>query len=335
MKKLKYLCAFMVLLLVLLRPQASVDGAQRAMRLWYESVAPALFPFLALMPVLTGADACAAYERALGGIMMRLFRLPGSAAPAMIIGMIAGSPGGALALRRVAGQSGMEIRDARRIALAVCGVSPAYLILGVGHGLYGSVSMGIRLALVQLITQLLLLRVLDGGEDASPAPAFPESENRGWIGGAVEHLLAVCGCMVFFGSVCNVLGSFIGNGAGIALRLVVDLPTGLAALREWNLSGRMLIQGAAIGFGGICIGAQNMGALREIGIRWKDYLAARVTAAVIQGCAAGLLPSFAGTNTFHLSQGGNAYAFSLLAAGICMLPVLNFLSKKFFLNKRN
>ena len=84
--------------LLLTWPAEALSAAQGAMRTWAGSVGPSLFPFLALLPALTCPAARRAYARALGWLMRPLFRLPGSAAPALLIGLLAGSPAGALAV---------------------------------------------------------------------------------------------------------------------------------------------------------------------------------------------------------------------------------------------
>lgn len=338
MKKLKFWGAVLVVAGILIRPEASVAGAQRAMRLWCGSVAPALFPFLALLPALTGPEACAAYNAALSRMMRPLFGLPGAAAPALFIGMISGSPGGALAVRRVAGETGMRCAEARRVALALSGLSPAYLILGVGQGLYGSAALGVRLALIQACAQLILLallRYMDSGDDARVEPLTDAARERNPVHAAVESVLAICGYMVLFSAVACAAASFAGEWVGMALLLVADLPSGLAGLAQWQAPGRMLIQGAAIGFGGLCIAAQNLDAVRALGVCARDYFAVRGVAAGLTACACGLLlrPADSGAEQFA-NAGGNAYAFSLLAAGIIALPGLFFLTRNLFLNIR-
>lgn len=337
MKRVKFWVAMLALAGILVRPEAAVSGAQRAMRLWCTSVAPALFPFLALMPILTGAEACAAYNAAFSRAMRPLFGLPGAAAPAVIIGMISGSPGGALAVRRVAAESGMHSADARRVALALCGISPAYLILGVGQGLYGSVSLGVRLALIQAGIQLALLALLRGaiGGNGDVALRAAEERSRNPVGMAVERVLVVCGYMVLFSAVACVAASFLGEHLGTALLLAADLPSGLAELARWEIPGKMLIQGMAIGFGGLCIAAQNLDVLRAIGVEWREYLAVRSIAATLFACISGLMlrARESGAEQF-VGNAGRAYAFSLLAAGIVALPGLIYLSYSMFLNNR-
>ena len=85
---LTLVCGLALAALLLSAPQAAALGAARAMAQWYASVAPALFPFLALMPLLTCDEAATVYELLLGRAMRALFDLPGSTAPALAVGMI-------------------------------------------------------------------------------------------------------------------------------------------------------------------------------------------------------------------------------------------------------
>ena len=338
MKRAKLWIASALLLGVLIRPEAAVAGAQRAMRVWCTGVAPSLFPFLALMPALTGPEACAAYNALFSGCMRRLFHLPGPAAPAVVTGMIAGSPGGAMAVCRIVRSGGLELKDARRIALAVSGVSPAYLILGVGFGLYGSMRLGLALAGIQCSVQLALLWLLRGILTVhSVSRALPpDAARRDGMRAAVESVLVICGYMVLFGSIGSIVASFAGRDVGLALLLGADLPSGLSELAARSFPGKMLIQGVAIGFGGLCIAAQNLDVLREIGVRPAEYLAVRGVAAGLFGCISGVILRAQEANFApDLGKTGLVYAFSLAVACIFAVPGLIFLSKELFLNKEN
>ena len=104
--------------LLLLWPAEALSAAQGAMRTWAGSVGPSLFPFLALLPMLTATAARRVYARALGWLMRPLFRLPGSAARPLLIGLLAGSPAGALAVERVS--EGMPARRGAPAGADVC-----------------------------------------------------------------------------------------------------------------------------------------------------------------------------------------------------------------------
>lgn len=335
-KKLKFVGTFLLAMGILLYASEAVAGTQRAMRLWVSSVAPALFPFLVLMPMLTGAEACAAYDMLLSKVMQPLFRLPGQAAPAMVIGMIAGSPGGAMAVGSVAGQSGMQKGQAWRIALSTAGVSPAFLIAGVGKSMYGSSAIGAELAAAQLVTQIMLLLLLRPffAEETQPVLQWAQGKVKNPVRDAVEQVLVICGYMVFFSAVGAVLSAMMGARVGRAILLLVDLPSGLAELAGHNFRAANFVLGMAIGFGGLCIGMQNTDALRKIGMSADIYFAARMISSAIMGMICMLILPEAGVSTGeHLQNPMSGYVFSIFMAAFLMIPVLINLSDKYYLNK--
>ena len=253
--------------------------------------------------------------------MRPLFRLPGSAAPALLIGLLAGSPAGALAVERVS--EGLPRGEARRLGLMCAGVSPVYLVGGVGAALFGSAEMGLWLALAQAAGQLLLGLLLRGrfAEDAEPLPALPEREREAPVRAAVASVLQVCGYMALFSVAAAMAAKLLGGAAGDLLLYIADMPSGLARVAQtgapWALAG------AVAGFGGLCIAAQNMAVLRPLGVRWRDYLAARGFVAAV--CALALHLRFSARVAVapamaRLETG--ALEASTLAAMLLLLPAL-------------
>lgn len=338
MKWVKFIGAAFVFVLILLKPEQAVMNAQRAMSVWYSSVAPAIFPFLALMPLLSSKEACKAYEKLFSRCMRPLFRLPGSAAPAVLIGMIAGSPAGAVALRNIASNSNLSCSEARRIALAVGGVSPAYLIMGVGQRIHGSMKLGIRLAAAQIVIQLVLLAALPRlYKDNDVGAAFNDHdyERRNPITAAVENILCICGYMVFYSVVAGTIAAIIGKDISRIILLMMDLPSGLEGLVTSKLPLKIMIQNAAVGFTGFCIIFQNMNVLNELNIKLRSYIGMRTVFAVMMAVAGVLMDSKFTVGMLNLMENAKiSYSMSLLIAGILSLPVLYLLSNKSFLNKR-
>ena len=320
---------------IFLRPQTAVDAARNAMYLWVNTVAPAIFPFAALMPMLTDEYACALYRKTFSFIMNRVFRLPGEAAPAVVIGMIAGSPAGAQALANIAVQTGMKKSELKRIAPVICGVSPAYLLAGVGVGLYGSREIGMKLVAMQLIAQILMLLfsrffIKEDGETVTQQP----KPSLSGIRSAVITVLTVCGYMTVFSVSAAVLAEWIGKPAGKLLLIAADLPSGVAALVKSGLPGSHILLGAAVGFAGLCISAQNMDLLAPLGVSWREFLVLKFAQSGL--CAAVSAAVFASGGPENVSIAAPKfpiYAFSLLIALLFSLPVLISLSKKLFLNK--
>ena len=336
MKKLRFGVAAILMICIFAQPETAVQSAQRAMYVWYASIAPSLFPFLALMPLITDAQACRFYNAAFGRVMQPVFRLPGSAAPAVVIGMLAGSPGGAIGICRIAGEAGMKKSEARRIALALGGVSPAYLAVGIGALMFGSAQLGYRLALIQAIVQLLLLfllgRIRADGDEALVEPQLVAARNP--IRSAVESVLAVAGYMIVFSIAGNLLSGIAGETVGALLSLAIDLPSGVAELANLDIFWKLPALSAAIGFGGLCIAMQNMDALAAIGISRCEYLCVRMISAMVSGgLALVVLREYVPSPSANLRNLPNVYGIYILIVLIFSLPALGILSKNLFLNK--
>ena len=307
------------------------------MSVWCRSVAPALFPFFVLMPILAGDEACAACERFLSGVMNKVFRMSGAAAPAMLIGMLSGSPAGALAITRVATGGRLGRTEVQRLAMAVCGLSPSFLILGIGQEMYGSIQFGWKLAAIQLAVQILILLLTRGMERKDEDLRIETIENRGGIKAAVENILAVCGYMVLFGAISAVIAMIIGKQAGELLLLLLDLPGGSAVLSGKEIRGRLLLQLAATGFGGMCIALQNMDNLGKAKVTWKQYLTGRcmsmILFVIIGGVFAG--PFSAENVVKYEKENVNIFAASLLTACLGLIPLIYSVGKTYFLTKEN
>lgn len=283
---LRWLGTLALMALLLLRPGAAMAGATRAMVQWATSVAPALFPFMALMPLLTCDEAARVWERLLGRPMRAALDLPGAAAPAMVVGMVAGAPAGAMAARGVAARAGMNRGQLARLALSTAGFSPAFLIGGVGMGLMGDAAVGWRLLQSQLLTQLTLalaLRRAFRGE-TGPVEAQPVDGEAQPVRGAVLAVLGVCGYMALFQSAAGAVASLVGEDVAGALLCAMDAPSGvrvIAGLPPVFDGAQPLLLAAVCGFGGACVALQNLEALKGCGVKASAYFAVRALAAGI------------------------------------------------------
>lgn len=274
-------------------PDIALEAARRAMKTWADSVAPAMFPFLALMPYLTCPEARRIYDKLLGGVVRRLFNLPGGCASVIITGFAAGSPAGALAVRRVASAEGLARGQAERLAGIVCGVSPAYALNVMGMTLAGSVAAGWRLVISQLtaqvITGIIFSRVFNKG--AVCQKTYTDDANERPIAAAVGAVLRVCGYMMLFSVILAIGGALAGEWIKY-IAPAVDLPTGAAVCAEngWRLE----ISAAALGFGGICIAGQNYGVLKPLGIRLGTYILQKIVCSAACAGVCFLLNSISG-----------------------------------------
>ncbi len=270
-------------ILLLGHPAPVQDGVALGLQMCVRSVIPSLFPFLVLSPML--AD----------GIRQTVFFLCrkraqpryASLAAALLVGMTAGFPIGALTLLAFYRDGRISREDAERF-LGVCtGASPAFLIGYFGQALWGSAALGWITwgvqCLICLIGWLLLMRRAEPSEDTvgtvrgSDCPTMASC-----LSDAVFRMMQICGSVVFF----SVLRSFLchrlgGAAAGITGGLA-EMTGGLrdlCALYEvglLNCHAALICSMLLIGFGGVCVGIQVSAAASGAGISMRRYWCHRV-----------------------------------------------------------
>ena len=254
MGRWKFPLAMLAVAALLLWPETALNAGREAMRTWAASVAPALFPFLLLMPALTGAEAARAYEALLGRWMQPLLGLPGAAAPAVAVGMLAGSPAGAAAAVRTAKRTGMDARTLERLTGCVCGLGPGFLVSGIGASMLGSAADGRILLRSQLVAQTLMLLLSRRTAELQPTIADDASVEEEPVRAAVRATLSVCGYMAAFQMLAALLGRALRvPAAGMAALCLLDLPSGAKAVSALPMArgARLILLSAMTGFGGL------------------------------------------------------------------------------------
>ena len=360
---LKWLIGVLFLVFLLCDPAGAAEAARSAMRTWAGSVAPALFPFMAVLPVLTGVEARQLYARTFSRPMRRMFALPGQAAAAVTVSLLAGSPAGAIACAHIA--DSMSPHEFKRMALMSCGMSPVYLISGIGVSLLCGHKAGFLLAGAQIFAQItsgLLLRFLpDALRSGNPKSAYAVRSASGSsasrrqessfhnavsaektpvlhptrlqrtenpLRAAAVNLLQVAGYMALFAVIARFAGNLLGETAGKAALMALDLPGGAAIAAELPLSfpAKMALLGAMSGFGGVCIAAQNMAVLRPLGVKWREYLSVKCAHGLI--CAAlcflgaAYIPSLQPAAAAFAHHGFSALEMSSLGMVVLLIPVI-------------
>jgi len=316
----KLFAGTMMTLLMLCRPEAAANGAREGLRQWYFVVAPSLYPFMALTPLMTCREATRLYDAALGGVMRGLFGLPGSAASPMIVGMIAGSPAGCLAARSVAREGGFTRGQLARVAVACCGLSPAFFISAVGAGMLGDVAAGHLLLRSQLIAQIVMLGLTRRFcRDDTPV----EIADAGAAVDPVLSIIKVAGYMALFGAVAGALNL-------PWTQIALDVTAGSRYICAMNIGSawKLPALSALAGYGGLCVCAQNIGVLRGCGVNPVKFVLARCLAGAL---AAGLTALQMRIDWTEISANhSEIISISCIFAVFLTLPALFRLKKTIF-----
>ena len=240
---MRLLTAVCLLAYLLIDSGGALLRAREAIALWASSVAPSLFPFLALLPALTDEAALVIYEKLFGKCMKKLFRISGACAAPCLIGMIAGSPAGSVATLRAYRSGAVSRRDARVLTALSTGAGPVFIISSVGGGMMNDVSKGVKLFLCawisSLITAFLVSRVCTEGENAFSGGG-KSADAPGAIREAVLGVLTVAGYMTVF--------RVFAGGLPETVYAFFEISGGCAAAASEN---DFVLACAVTGFGGI------------------------------------------------------------------------------------
>jgi len=266
-------------------------AAEEALLLCGRSVIPALFPFMAASTMLVSMGFGEWAAPRLAGLMS-LYRLPGLAGSALLLGLVGGYPIGARTAAELY-KKGLLTRDEAQRLLGFCNNSnPVFLISVLGGGVFGSPRTGVYLWLIHVLSALLTGFFFRGsakpvGRQRPPrispcqAASLPAAFVEG-VRSACGNMLAVCGFVVFFYVLASPL-SRLGGLPGAGLVGLLEL----FSLTPLLTAGRpgFILASACAGWGGASILCQTAAVLEDSGLELRNCVAGKL----IQGLLAGAL----------------------------------------------
>ncbi|MBC5582185.1 hypothetical protein H8S23_11770 [Anaerofilum sp. BX8] len=205
--------------LILLRPDAAAAGVKEGLTRCYNSLIPALFPFLVLTRLILDSGAA----RLLGAPFAPYCRLLGirsrEAGAALAMGLLGGFAAAGCSIDALYRRGEITARQAEVLLCAAAGEGPAFVISAVGYAMLGSLRQGTALLcslmLASLISAPLAARLLTGRtgalppSTAAPAEAARQPDAAGLlvsaVSAAVETMLRICGFVLLFGLLCSLL----------------------------------------------------------------------------------------------------------------------------------
>ena len=272
-------------------------------------VIPSLFPFLVLSSLCLSTGMGRGLCRLLSHPMERLFHLPGSGAPALVLGLIGGYPVGARTVFDLYDRKGCSAEECSRL-LAFCSCcGPAFLCSAVGVALFGSLRAGLMLygchvgaALVIGLVQGRFLPKPDRRTialPASPSLSFARAFTQA-VGSACGAMLNVCAFVVFFAALMALLEDsgcmgflkdllrFLPKGMAEPLvRGLLEMTGGVAALGETTcltFPQAMGLAGGMAGWGGLSVHAQVLALREERDIPMGRYFTGKLFHGLLAGC---------------------------------------------------
>lgn len=272
-----------LMLSVILRPEGPMSGAYSSVELCLKAVIPSLFPLFVLNRMLISSGAAVRFFNRFGKPFARLFRLPPTAAAAVILGMLSGCPTGAKIAAELYEKELISENDLRRLTAFCNNCGPIFITGSVGAGLLGSSETGVFLLAVHIISAVIVGLIFSfGAEESAHKTYCPPQKSisaaklfTDSVESSCGDISAICGYVIFFGMLTSYLNP--ESAAGKALYILCEMTNSCRLLAKGGGGLCIPLISAALGWGGLCIHAQSFSVIRHK----KTYLAGKLLQGMI------------------------------------------------------
>lgn len=213
-----------LLVLLLLHPQYTTEGARYGLLLWYNSVVPALFPFMVISNLIVHAGGISALMAPVYKILHPFFPVSPAGCYVLVTGILCGCPMGAKTCSDFV-LDGILSREEAKFLLAVCSHPSPMFILGYVYPFFAEYTASWQILLCVYLPVIVLAfaakviyrvpgaamahtsaNTVPPNAAQAPAPSADES-----ILAAIEILCKIGGYLMLF----SILILFIRNTAWI------------------------------------------------------------------------------------------------------------------------
>lgn len=135
-------------------PQEAYGAASQGLLLWWQIVLPSLLPFFICAELMVAMGAMDYMGALLEPLMRPVFRLPGEASLAIIMGYTSGFPTGAAITARLRQNNLISKEEGERLLAFTNNASPLFIVVGVATGILNSPELGLILLGIHLTSNL-------------------------------------------------------------------------------------------------------------------------------------------------------------------------------------
>lgn len=274
-------------------------AAAEALALCGHSVIPALFPFLVVSSLLISLGFGEWLSPALSGLMTPLFRLPGLAGSAWILGLVGGYPIGAQTAADLYRSHLLTREETERLLTFCSNANPVFFLSILGSGVFASLRTGLWLWLIHILSSLLTGLLYRGrGKTAGRRQLTREIPCRAVslpaafvaaVRSSAAGMLSVCAFVTLFYAAASPLAE-LGGRLGPALVGMAELFS-LTPLLGADRFSFILASGCA-GWGGVSVLCQTAAVLEDTDLSVRPCLVGKLTQGILSALLAGVLSPY-------------------------------------------
>lgn len=162
MVKTVLLACFSILLVgaIILQPDAAFQSSLQGLTVWWNIVFPGLLPFLVLFELIAAFGLTHAIGTLLQPAMGKLFKLPGEAALAVVMGWTVGYPTGAEAVASLRKRNLVSKKQGQRLLALAHMPNPLFMLVVIGAGFLHRPIVGAMIAASVWLSALWLTLII-------------------------------------------------------------------------------------------------------------------------------------------------------------------------------
>ena len=262
-------------------------------------VIPALFPFMVIASFLAATPIGGKLARLITPITKYLYHAPNGAQTAILMSWVGGYPAGAKVLGVLREQGKISKEDCKDAVCFCVNSGPAFMVTMIGVGVFGSVNIGIRLFLCQIIASIVVARVVTWGKKREIyEKVTSKNTDLTYVNGLVHGvttsavaMLHICAFVLMSGSLIGILtatgameqiavlfGPVMGvshNAMNVLLTGLIEICSGTAMVQFIQPMEAIQFMPFLLSFTGVsviaqvvaCVGKENIDIARFIGSR--------------------------------------------------------------------
>jgi hypothetical protein len=266
-------------------------GAIQGMKIAFESVVPTLFPFFILSDIW-GCYFITDKQSFVAKLFEKLFFIPSPGISAFIAGNVCGFPLGV----KIANKLYLDNNLSKEQATILCGISnnpsAAFVISGVGLGLFGSYKTGLLLYLSCIIASIfsgIIFRKKGYNYNKTNDNIRQKFDLTSSIKNAGLNSIIVSSYIIFFSAVLSLIGSFVRDrlllGVISAFLEVSGATTLLSQIQSLQGNVILALIAFSLGFSGLSVHFQAFSMMNDDLSKTK-YLLVKLTQGLLSSLMA-------------------------------------------------
>lgn len=297
------LICLLFLIALLLFSRAPAENVRRALALCYRTVIPSVFPFMVISSFIIRTGAHTHLASIFGKPIRFLFGCSEAASVSVILGFLSGFPIGASSAVALYDSGEISKEELERLLIFVSNPGAAFVIGGVGAGIFNSSEVGRLLyasVLISSVSAGVISRFFYKSAHSRPlSSSKAPSESRpsvasaftGAVSDSALNTLTVCACVVFFSVPVGIISELLSPlGFPASIRALLssffEISGGCGASGELSSPvGALMICAFACSWSGLSVHLQVSSVCRGRGLSFTPYVISKL----LQGVASPLL----------------------------------------------